>query len=162
MIKLILVISVLQVIVTDRPSASNRQAVGADERLGQLTLTRLELRGAYVSEREQIVRSQPAGALVGRQSHAQPVALVLIASLPLPPAGVHVDSGTGEEGSEGETGDGGRRTQWFECPVQTSVAAGSQSAMTLVAAVPLQCVANERARLELEARLVIQTLETSC
>ena len=59
-------ISVLQVIVTDRPSASNRQAVGADERLGQLTLTRLELRGAYVSEREQMLRSQPTGALVGR------------------------------------------------------------------------------------------------
>ena len=157
--QLIIVISVLQIIVADRPSASNRQAVGADQQLGQLTLTRLELRGAYVSEREQIVRSQPAGALVGRQSRAQPVALMLTASLILPSPGVRVDGGTGEEGAEGETGDSGRG---FECPVRTSVAAGSESAMTLVATVPLQCAANERARLALEASLVIQTLDTSC
>ena len=98
-----------------------------------------------MSEREQLVRSQPAGALLGRELRAQPVALVLSASLP--PAGARFDGGTGrgEEGAQGETetetatetGEGGRGPQWFECPLLTRVG-GSESAMTRVASVLLQ------------------------
>lgn len=144
--------SCAQLVVTEQLSTSNQPAAGEDERLGKLTLTHLELRGAYVSEREQTVRPHPVGALLGgRQSRAQPVALVLAASLS--PAD---DSDAGVK-ADGEK-EGIARS--FACPVQTSLAGDTLRVFPSVSAVLLQCSPSDKARLELETSLRIQTFDS--